>query len=131
MWNSDPNVLEKSVFVVSGSSEDLLTPFKDELTALEGDTVTLSCNFSASSINLCWYQQKSSSPPQLLIGQYSPRTERLSFKHDKNTKEFHLEISSAAVSDSAVYYCALEPTVTGNSSTVDENLWTQHWIGSP
>ncbi|CAN9502847.1 unnamed protein product [Ophioblennius macclurei] len=103
----------------TGSSEDLLTSLKDEVTALEGDDVTLSCKYSGSVNNLFWYQQKSSSSPQLLISEYSEKRERLSFRHDKNTKEFHLEISSAAVSDSAVYYCALQPTVTGNSTTVD------------
>uniref|UniRef100_A0A3B5AAK6 Ig-like domain-containing protein n=1 Tax=Stegastes partitus TaxID=144197 RepID=A0A3B5AAK6_9TELE len=96
--------------------EDVLTPFKDVLMALEGDTVALSCNYSGSVSNLFWYQQKSSSSPQLLIAEYAEKVERLSFKHDKQSKEFHLQISSAAVTDSAVYYCALQPTVTGNTS---------------
>uniref|UniRef100_A0A3Q1BNF5 Ig-like domain-containing protein n=1 Tax=Amphiprion ocellaris TaxID=80972 RepID=A0A3Q1BNF5_AMPOC len=94
----------------SGSSEDVLTPFKDALMALEGDSVTLSCNYSVSILSLYWYQQKSSSSPQLLIAEYSEKTEKLSFIHDKQSKELHLKISSAAVSDSAVYYCALHLT---------------------
>uniref|UniRef100_A0A3B4ZKQ0 Ig-like domain-containing protein n=1 Tax=Stegastes partitus TaxID=144197 RepID=A0A3B4ZKQ0_9TELE len=102
----------------SGSSEDVLTPFKDVLMALEGDTVTLSCNYSGSADYLFWYQQKSSSSPQLLIAEYTEKVERLSFKHDKQSKEFHLQISSAAVTDSAVYYCALRPT-----TTVSEEIW--------
>ncbi|KAK2822916.1 hypothetical protein Q5P01_022981 [Channa striata] len=100
------------------SSEDLLKTFKDAVTALEGETVTLSCSYSGSVDNLYWYQQKSSSRPQLLITEYSEEKAGLSFKHDKPTKEFHLNISSAGVSDSAVYYCALQPTVTGNSTTL-------------
>ncbi|KAK2822909.1 hypothetical protein Q5P01_022974 [Channa striata] len=100
------------------SSEDLLKPFKDAVTALEEETVTLSCSYSGSVDNLYWYQQKSNSRPQLLITEYSEKKAGLSFKHDKPTKEFHLNISSAAVSDSAVYYCAVRPTVTGNSTSV-------------
>uniref|UniRef100_A0A3P9HWS5 Ig-like domain-containing protein n=1 Tax=Oryzias latipes TaxID=8090 RepID=A0A3P9HWS5_ORYLA len=102
----------------TGSSEDLLKPLKDELMALEGDTVTLSCKYSGSIRYFYWYQQKSSSSPQFLIKEYSEETEKFSVKHDKQLKEFHVQISSAAVTDSAVYYCAVEPTVTGNNKTL-------------
>uniref|UniRef100_A0A3P8SLA5 Ig-like domain-containing protein n=1 Tax=Amphiprion percula TaxID=161767 RepID=A0A3P8SLA5_AMPPE len=95
------------------------------LMALEGDSVTLSCNYSGSTNYLYWYQQKSSSSPQLLMTAYSEKTEKLSVRHDAQSKELHLNISSAAVSDSAVYYCALEPTVTGNSKTLYKNLWSK------
>uniref|UniRef100_A0A4W6C8C8 Ig-like domain-containing protein n=1 Tax=Lates calcarifer TaxID=8187 RepID=A0A4W6C8C8_LATCA len=112
----------------SGSSEDLVKPSKDVMMALEGDTVTLSCSYSQSVQNLYWYQQKSSSSPQLLMMEHS-KAEGLSFNHDKKTKEFHLEdktrmylqISSAAVTDSAVYYCAVRPTVTGTTTTLYKN----------
>uniref|UniRef100_A0A4W6C9I5 Ig-like domain-containing protein n=1 Tax=Lates calcarifer TaxID=8187 RepID=A0A4W6C9I5_LATCA len=87
------------------SSEDLVKPSKDVMMALEGDTVTLSCSYSQSVQSLYWYQQKFSSSPQLLITDYSETIPRLSLKHDKETMEFHLQISSAAVTDSAVYYC--------------------------
>ncbi|CAI5676936.1 unnamed protein product [Oreochromis niloticus] len=109
----------------TGSSEDLLTPSKDVVMSLEGDTVTLSCNYSGSVYSLFWYHQKSGSRPQLLIAEHSAQTEKLKFIHEKEKKEFHLEISSAAVTDSAVYYCALQPTVTGNTKTLYKNLWSK------
>ncbi|XP_041805919.1 uncharacterized protein LOC121615600 [Chelmon rostratus] len=96
----------------TGSSEDLLKPFNDVMLALEGDNVTLSCNYSGSPDYFYWYQQRSSSSPKFLLSGYSGKTARLSFKQDTTTKEFHLQISSAAVSDSAVYYCAVRPFVT-------------------
>ncbi|CAG5867949.1 unnamed protein product, partial [Menidia menidia] len=88
-----------------GSSEDLLTPFKSVQTGLEGETLTLSCNYSVAIYNLFWYRQSSGSSPQLLIAGLSDQTgEKFSLKHKKKEKEFDLQISSAAVTDSAVYY---------------------------
>ncbi|KAM3604821.1 uncharacterized protein V6R79_016663 [Siganus canaliculatus] len=109
----------------TGSSEDSLTPTKDVVLAVEGENATLSCRYSVSVDNLYWYQQKSGSSPQLLISEYSGNRDELSLIHQKERKEFHLEISSAALSDSAVYYCALQPTVTGNTNTLYKNLWSK------
>ena len=39
-------------------------------------------------------------------------------------KRVDLEISSAALTDSALYYCAVRPTVTGNTHTLYKNLHT-------
>uniref|UniRef100_A0A3B5RBG4 Ig-like domain-containing protein n=1 Tax=Xiphophorus maculatus TaxID=8083 RepID=A0A3B5RBG4_XIPMA len=105
-----------------GSSEDLLTPFKDDQLDLEGNDVTLSCNYSGTVTLLLWYRQTPSSSPQLVTSGYSDTTGRLSLRHEKTRKTFHLLISSAAVTDSAVYYCALQPTVTGNTRTLYKNL---------
>ncbi|ROL44192.1 hypothetical protein DPX16_1376 [Anabarilius grahami] len=48
---------------------------------------------------------------------------RFSVKVTKK-EQIHMDliISSAAVSDSALYYCALRPTVTGNTRTLYKNL---------
>ncbi|KAM3603661.1 uncharacterized protein V6R79_000256 [Siganus canaliculatus] len=109
----------------TGSSEDSLTPTKDVVLAVEGENVTLSCRYSVTVNYLYWYRQKPGSSPQLLMSEYSEKRDGLSFIHQKERKEFHLEISSAAVSDSAVYYCAVKPTVTGNTKTLYKNLWSK------
>uniref|UniRef100_A0A672H6M5 Ig-like domain-containing protein n=1 Tax=Salarias fasciatus TaxID=181472 RepID=A0A672H6M5_SALFA len=96
--------------------------------------VTLNCTFetSDSSPYLFWYKQSVNSYPKYILKLVSKKVYNAEdfpkdrFDAELKDKSFHLEISSAAVSDSAVYYCALEPTVTGNSSTRDSlSLQTQ------
>uniref|UniRef100_A0A8C7X6D6 Ig-like domain-containing protein n=1 Tax=Oryzias sinensis TaxID=183150 RepID=A0A8C7X6D6_9TELE len=76
--------------------------------ALEGDTVTLSCKYSGTIQEFFWYQQKSSSSPQLLIREYSEVTEKFSVKHDKETTDTSTEliIRELTLADTALYYCA-------------------------
>ncbi|KAI7802058.1 TCR-alpha V segment II-62 [Triplophysa rosa] len=116
------------------SSADVITSRKDNVFATAGDRVTLSCNFSSGYVSsLHWYRQYLGSPPQFLILDYSgsvvnanPPIQGISIKHRKEDQEVDLEIESAAVSDSALYYCALEPTVTRNTTSLYKNLTTIH-----
>ncbi|KTF83248.1 hypothetical protein cypCar_00022195 [Cyprinus carpio] len=107
--------------LASAVSGNIITPDKTELFA-EGSNVTLSCSYSSADY-LYWYRQYPGSAPEfielILDGTTSPKKSevdpRLSVKLIKREqKHVDLEISSAAVSDSALYYCALRPTVTGN-----------------
>uniref|UniRef100_A0A672PEW5 Ig-like domain-containing protein n=1 Tax=Sinocyclocheilus grahami TaxID=75366 RepID=A0A672PEW5_SINGR len=104
-----------------------------EKTSKERETVKLSCSYSTNSENvrLYWYRQYPNREPQYLLYRYPP-TDYEDTSDDRfhsattleKRKEIHvdLEISSAAVSDSALYYCALQPTVTGNISALYKNL---------
>ncbi|KAL0201037.1 hypothetical protein M9458_004224, partial [Cirrhinus mrigala] len=79
--------------------------------------VKLSCNYTGSVDSLHWYRQYAGSPPQFLILDYygtttqaNPPVSGISINHRKEDNSVDLIISSAAVSDSALYYCALQPT---------------------
>uniref|UniRef100_A0A3B3HXY0 Ig-like domain-containing protein n=1 Tax=Oryzias latipes TaxID=8090 RepID=A0A3B3HXY0_ORYLA len=95
-------------------------------------TVTLSCNYSVTANNLQWYRQDPGSAPRFLllitdtkepsVVEAKPPNPRLTAVLNRERNQFHVNISSAAVTDSAVYYCALQPTVTGNIKTLHKNL---------
>uniref|UniRef100_A0A9J7XTD8 Ig-like domain-containing protein n=1 Tax=Cyprinus carpio carpio TaxID=630221 RepID=A0A9J7XTD8_CYPCA len=111
----------------------------------EGSNVTLSCSYSSADYLYCyssayylhWYRQYPGSAPEFIVlisdsakeAKESYVDSRFMTKVSKG-KENHvdLEISSASITDSALYYCALEPTVTGNTRTLYKNL--THFIAS-
>ncbi len=105
-------------------------PDKTEEFVAEGSDVTLSCSYS-SAWSLLWYRQYPGSAPEYLVlisegakqAQTSDVDRRFStnFRTEKQ-KHVDLIISSASTSDSALYYCALQPTVTGNTRTLYKNL---------
>ncbi|XP_041965952.1 uncharacterized protein LOC121723859 [Alosa sapidissima] len=118
--------------LIGDSFQDDITPASTELLVSEGETASLSCNYnvSVSVNNLQWYRQNPGSKPEFIIMLYeyrdnelesAPLHPRASGKVNKGSKQVHLNISSAEVSDSAVYYCALEPTVTGTLTSLYKN----------
>ncbi|CAL8234580.1 unnamed protein product [Boreogadus saida] len=111
------------------SHQQTIHSIQDRVQALQGDNVTLSCNYTSSNY-LFWYRQFPSSPPQFLIKEYQ-KAFRFTLKKEGGNM-FHLEISSAVLTDSALYYCALQPTVTGNIDSLYKNLTsTKHTSLSP
>ncbi|XDV27627.1 hypothetical protein PO909_031128, partial [Leuciscus waleckii] len=114
---------------------DEITPDRSEEFAAVTSTVTLSCSYSFAN-SLLWYRQYPGSAPEFLVliiesvketkkSEVDPRLSTKIRKEKQATEEINrvdLEISSATVSDSAVYYCALRPTVTGNTRTLYKNL---------
>ncbi|KAL0152119.1 hypothetical protein M9458_052550, partial [Cirrhinus mrigala] len=107
-----------------------IKPIKTEEFADEGSSVKLSCNYS-SAYTLHWYRQYPGSAPEFIVlifdsekqaqeSNVDPRfTAKVTKDKDNNVD---LIVSTAAVSDSALYYCALQPTVTGNTRTLYKNL---------
>ncbi|XDV27548.1 hypothetical protein PO909_031052, partial [Leuciscus waleckii] len=100
-----------------------------------GDNVTLSCNYIGLVYNLQWYWKYVGSRPEFLIlvnenSESSEPSLHLSAKASKDKKQVNLAISSAEVSDSALYYCALRPTVTDSrfqSGAVYNLLWYRQY----
>uniref|UniRef100_A0A665V494 Ig-like domain-containing protein n=1 Tax=Echeneis naucrates TaxID=173247 RepID=A0A665V494_ECHNA len=124
--------------VSSGVSCQELNPVKTEESSSEGSSVTLSYNYSKAAgydDNFFWYRQYPGKPPEFImyISGLNKTRPADSLKFDKRYYTqlsaeklgVNLQISSAAVSDSAVYYCALRPTVTGNNTTLYKNLWSK------
>ncbi len=113
-------------FAGSRASE-VITPKSVRVLALEGDNVTLSCNYSGSARGVHWYRQYAGSPQFLILEDSgvttpaNPPVPGITINHRKTESRVDLIISCAKVSDSALYYCALRPTVTGNTSTQYKN----------
>ncbi|KAI5103915.1 hypothetical protein C0J45_5541 [Silurus meridionalis] len=113
------------------SMADPVEPLVPQNVVDEGEDVTLSCSykdFSGSVNRLYWYRQYPKSNPKFLLYIYpsgslsSNVPPRLNAKVDSNKKQVDLIISSAAVSDSALYHCAVEPTITGTPAALYKNL---------
>ncbi|KAI5628764.1 hypothetical protein C0J50_10576, partial [Silurus asotus] len=116
--------------ITGDSMGDSINPRFTHKAVNEGDDVTLSCSYSTSATYsyLHWYRQHPRSKPKFLLyisdlsGDKSDSIPpRLNVKVNKTNKEVDLIISSAAVSDSDLYYCALAPTVTGNPAALYKN----------
>ncbi|KAI4887228.1 hypothetical protein NFI96_028396, partial [Prochilodus magdalenae] len=108
------------VFTESCVSQSI-SPLEEKVDAVEGQTVTLSCSYTIKVRTLYWYRQYPGSRPEFLLMKgpgpaavipADPPFPQLDAADSNNT--VNLTISSAAVSDSVLYYCALTPTVTGN-----------------
>jgi len=117
-----------SFFFQDVTLADAITSEHKEVHANENENMTLSCRYS-SAYSLLWYRQHHSSAPHflMLILQSSGKViqssdERLSGKLNVEKNRVDLEIPSSTVQDSALYFCALQTTVTGNHTLLYKNL---------
>ncbi|CAM4590693.1 unnamed protein product [Leuciscus chuanchicus] len=107
---------------MENADANTINPLISEKQVTAGDNVTLSCQYSSVYISQ-WYRQYPGSRLEYLIfatelsGQSEPAL-RLSSVAERGYKRMHLSIFSAEMEDSALYYCALVPTVTVNTPTL-------------
>ncbi|CAI5677003.1 unnamed protein product [Oreochromis niloticus] len=115
--------------------EDKVIQEQGDVIAAEGDTVTLGCQYESSGTNnnLFWYKQDGNNSPKFILSRVSGDDgntaaefkERFSSTLDSSIRSVPLKIQKLQLSDSAVYYCAVRPTVTGNTKTLYKNLWSK------
>ncbi|XP_067109122.1 immunoglobulin iota chain-like [Osmerus mordax] len=105
-----------------GIRGDSVTQPTGPVTAVEGDAAMLNCTFETTEPNpyLFWYKQDATCSPKFVL----MRLRHGSGNNDPEFKErfnatltlvstlVPLRIQSVQLSDSAIYYCALRPTVT-------------------
>ncbi len=126
------SLISTVTFCLTGNSfADTIQPLSSEKHIFRGDNVTLSCNYSGIVYDLQWYRNTRGSRPEFLIlvnenSEASEPSLRLSAKDSK--KQVNLTISSAEVTDSAVYYCALRPTVIESPETLYKNSDSSHFV---
>ncbi|XP_038573139.1 uncharacterized protein LOC119901640 [Micropterus salmoides] len=121
-------VTDSAVYYCASAFEEAV---RNEEFALEDSSVTLSYKYSKKANvgdYFFWYRQYPGKPPGLLISHSASGAvgndpiPGWSAKVSDDKTHLDLQISSAAVTDSAVYYCAVRPTVTGNTKALYKNL---------
>ncbi|KAG7524493.1 T-cell receptor alpha [Solea senegalensis] len=117
----------------TGINCEELTPVKTEEFTSEHTSVSLSYKYHttiAVGDYFFWYRQHPGKPPEFLIyisgSNFTKPADSLKKKRfftqlSEDKHGVKLQINSAAVTDSAVYYCAVKPTVTGNTTTLYKN----------
>ncbi|KAJ0012220.1 hypothetical protein NQD34_013195 [Periophthalmus magnuspinnatus] len=118
--------------------EDTVTQTQGDASVPQGHTATIQCTFKTSdpSPTLFWYKEEGQGARKCMImktkssSTWSQTIKFAEFKEERFEVEaelnsFSLKIQDVDVTDSAVYYCALQPTVTGNTKTLNKNLWSK------
>ncbi|KAK7944333.1 hypothetical protein WMY93_000061 [Mugilogobius chulae] len=118
--------------------EDTVSQPAGDVLLTQGDTVEIECSFETNdnAPTLFWYKQEGRGAPKNMMKKTrsvskwlethkSPELNDKRFKVEAKDNSFHLLIQDVDVTDSAVYYCALRPTVTGNTKTLNKNLWSK------
>ncbi len=118
-----------SISGCNSQSQDKVDQHTRIQSAFEGDTVTIDCTYQTTYTGptLFWYQQKGNGNPKHMLNKFSKSGNseeefKERFHATLNKTSVPLMIQDVCVSDSAVYYCALKPTVTETLSTLIQKL---------
>uniref|UniRef100_A0A3P8QS99 Ig-like domain-containing protein n=1 Tax=Astatotilapia calliptera TaxID=8154 RepID=A0A3P8QS99_ASTCA len=95
--------------------EDKVIQEQGDVIAAEGDTVTLGCTFASQTTpTLFWYKQEVNAYPKYILRKFlsgatdkAPEFQEDRFDAEINKTSVPLKIQKLQLSDSAVYYCAL------------------------
>uniref|UniRef100_A0AAQ5WY46 Ig-like domain-containing protein n=1 Tax=Amphiprion ocellaris TaxID=80972 RepID=A0AAQ5WY46_AMPOC len=127
-------VLLASLYQSTAQKDNVLQP-KGGVSSAEGEAATLDCLYNSTSPNpyLYWYKQDGNNSPEFILSRVrldegntaDDHKKRFSSTLNSTFRSVPLKIQKLHLSDSAVYYCALRPTVTGNSKTLYKNLWNK------
>ena len=98
---------------------DSISPDEPKVSGKEGGSVTLRCTYDTSDdrVRLYWYRHHSNQAPQFILwkearswsDEHIPDTRYESTTSSTSTE---LTITQLTLADAALYYCALENTVT-------------------
>uniref|UniRef100_A0A8C7HKS1 Ig-like domain-containing protein n=1 Tax=Oncorhynchus kisutch TaxID=8019 RepID=A0A8C7HKS1_ONCKI len=128
-WLSNLLILAACCYECRG--EDTVIQPPGDVIATEGEQVTLDCQFDAVNIKnvyLFWYKHELNGFPEFMLGRFSFGSknatefkDRFDAHLDADSKSVPLTIQRVQLSDSAVYYCALRPTViTGYTASLQK-----------
>uniref|UniRef100_A0A3B3ZZW4 Ig-like domain-containing protein n=1 Tax=Periophthalmus magnuspinnatus TaxID=409849 RepID=A0A3B3ZZW4_9GOBI len=115
-----------------------VTQTQGDASVPQGHTATIQCTFKTLDSNpgLFWYKQENGGFPKYMMRRFksgfadnSQEFKKPKFDAELMGTSFSLKIQDVDVTDSAVYYCALQPTVTGNTKTLNKNLWRTSGTG--
>ncbi|KAK1156702.1 hypothetical protein AOXY_G25723 [Acipenser oxyrinchus oxyrinchus] len=118
--------------LLEGSFGNTITPISSVENVKQGDNVTLQCNYTGDVQNLQWYRQYPGQALDYLLmsfetggGSKANEVEhRISGEVDKDNKHMFLKLIDTEVTEAAVYYCALSPTVTETHPALYKNYLT-------